>query len=132
LRQALTVLDTYKMQIDALTGQAQLLQMSLEESVRARDTLKALDNAKEGDEILIPVGASSFVPAKVSGSKTAVVGVGSRVSVEKGLGEAAEYMSSSAGEISEALKKATDALAEIDIAARNLSAAVQQEYQRRQ
>lgn len=131
LRQALAVLDTYKMQIDALTAQAQLLQISLEESVRARDTLKALEDAKEGDDILIPVGASSFVPAKVSGDKRAVVGIGSRISVEKELRDAVEYMTANANEINEALKKAAGTLTEIDTAARNLSAAVQQEYQRR-
>lgn len=132
LRQALNVLDTYKLQLDALTNQAQILQMSLEESVRAMDTLKALENAKEGDEILIPVGASSFVPAKVSGQKKAIMGVGNRISVEKDLPDAVEYMRSTVEEISEALKKATEALTEIDGAARNLSSVIQQEYQRRQ
>lgn len=132
LRQALTVLDTYKMQLEALGGQAQLLQMSLEESMRARDTIESLKNAKEGDEILVPVGASSFVPAKVTSSKKAIVGVGNRMSVEKSLDEAVEYMKATVEEISEALKKANETMREIDNAARGLTVAVQQEYQRRQ
>lgn len=132
LRQALTVLDTYKMQLEALSGQAQLLQMSLEESMRARDTIDSLKNAKEGDEILVPVGASSFIPAKVTASDKAIVGVGNRISVEKSLDDAVEYMKANVDEITEALKKANETIREIDGAARNLTMAVQQEYQRRQ
>lgn len=132
LRQALTVLDTYKMQLDALGGQAQILQMSLEETLRARDTLAAMDKAKEGDEVLIPIGSSSFVPAKVTGNRNAVVGIGNRISVEKDFKDAFEYMSANAEEINAALKKATEAIREINNAANELSVAVQQEYQRRQ
>ena len=132
LRQALSLLDVYKAQLEALAGQGQILQMSLEEALRARETMKALMNAKEGDDLLIPVGASSFVSAKASGSGKAIVGIGNRMSVEKDLDEAIKYMDGSVNEISEALKKVGESITEMESNARNLSLAVQQEYQRRQ
>jgi len=132
LRQALSVLDVYKAQLEALAGQGQILQMSLEETLRARETMKALLSAKDGDEILIPVGASSFVPAKASGKGKAIVGIGNRTSVEKDLDDAVKYMDGSVNEISEALKKVGESITEMEANARNLSLAVQQEYQRRQ
>lgn len=132
LRQAMSVLDAYQGQLEALSGQAQLLQMSFEESVRAKDTLEAIAKAKEGDEILIPIGAATFVPSVIPKNKKAVVGVGSRVSLEKDLDAAVEFMKNNISELSEALKKAESAIKEVDEAARKLSAAVQQEYQRRQ
>ena len=132
LRQALTVLDVYKAQLDALTQQAQILRMSLEETVRARETLKALLDAKKGDELLVPVGAMSFVAVKATGDKKAIVGIGSRMSAEKDLDGAVAFMDVNAKEISEAMKKSAEALAETETNARNLSMAVQQEYQRRQ
>ena len=81
---------------------------------------------------MVPVGASSFVTAKVTSSPKAVVGIGNKVSVEKELGEAVEYMKSNLAEITDALKKLNESMQEMDAAARNLSLAVQQEYQRRQ
>jgi prefoldin alpha subunit len=132
LRQALAALDAYKNQLAALTQQSQLLQMSYEETLSATQTLTSLINAKEGDEIMVPVGASSFVTAKVTSAPKAVVGVGNKVSVEKSLDDAVEYMKSNLAEITDALKKLNESLQEMDAAARNLSLAVQQEYQRRQ
>ena len=132
LRQALAALDAYKNQLNALTQQSQLLQMSYEETLSASRTLASLVDAKEGDEIMVPVGASSFVTAKVTSSPKAVVGIGNKVSVEKELGEAVEYMKSNLAEITDALKKLNESMQEMDAAARNLSLAVQQEYQRRQ
>jgi prefoldin alpha subunit len=132
LRQALSVLDVYKAQLDALSQQAQILQMSLEETIRARETLKALADAKKGDDILIPIGAASFVSAKASGDKKAIVGIGGRISAEKDLESAVEFMNGSAKEISDALRKSGESMAELEMNAKNLSMAVQQEYQRRQ
>jgi len=132
LRQALSVLEMYKAQLDALAQQAQIFQMSLEEAIKARETLKAFLNAKEGDELLIPVGGASFVSARATGEKKAIIGIGSRISVEKDLDDAVAYMDNTAKEISEALKKAGESIAEMEQNARNLSLAVQQEYQRRQ
>jgi prefoldin alpha subunit len=132
LRQALTLLDVYNSQLEAFSQQAQIFRASLEEALRARETMKAFRDAKEGDEILVPIGASSFVFAKASGNGKAIVGIGSRVSVEKDLGSAVEFMDATAKDISEALKKTSESAAETEAGARNLSLEIQQEYQRRQ
>jgi prefoldin alpha subunit len=130
LRQALAVLDAYKAQLDSLSSQLQLLQMSLEEAVRARETLQAFAKAKVGDEIMVPIGASSFIFAQVADTEKAVVGIGNRLSQERPLNEAVEYLDANIEEIGEALKKATEAGAELENRARQLSAAIQQEYQK--
>ena len=132
LRQALAVLETYNAQLEALNRQVRLLQVSLEDTTRARESFKALANAKEGDEILVPVGASSFIPAKVTGKKKAIVGIGNRISAEKDLDEAVELMEASVSEISHALREAIGALGEVERLAAELTAAVQNEYQNRQ
>ena len=132
LRQALTILDSYRSQLEALTRQARLLQATYEETMGARMTLNAFEAAAEGDEILVPIGASSFVNAKVTGKRTAVVGIGNRLSVEKDITAAAAQMDAALSELSEALKKSSSALNEMELAAGNLQAAIQSEYQRRQ
>ena len=131
LRQSLSLIEMYKVQLDAFAQQAQILQMSLEETLKARDTMKAFLNAEEGEELLIPVGGASFIPAKVTASKKAVVGIGSRISAEKDLDDAVEYMDRSLKEIGEALKKTGESIGQTEMSLANLSMAVQQEYQGR-
>lgn len=132
LRQAMLVLESYKNQLDALGRQINLLQTSLEESVRAMETLKSFKEAKEGDEILVPIGASIFVTAKVTDCKNAVVGIGSKVSVDKELGEAENFIGSVVVELRESLKKVNGSYAEVNAAATNLAAAINAEYESRQ
>jgi prefoldin alpha subunit len=132
LRQAMAVIEAYTAQIEALNRQVRLLQISLDDTNRARDSFRALADAKEGDEILVPVGVSSFVPMKVTGKKTALVGIGNRLATEKDLEEAAKYMEAYGNEVSKALRDAVSTLDEIEKVTTELTAAVQNEYQDRQ
>ncbi|MDR1690238.1 MAG: prefoldin subunit alpha [Candidatus Methanoplasma sp.] len=132
LRQAMAVLDTYNAQLEALNRQVRLLQVSLEDATRARESFKALADAEEGDEILIPVGASSFVPAKVTGKKKAIVGIGNRFSAEKDMDEAVTYMDKMVNDVSEALRSAIGTLNEIEAMATELTMTIQNEYRNRQ
>ena len=98
----------------------------------AGEALKAFKDAKEGDEILVPAGASTYIPVKVTGNRKVVVGIGSGISVEKDVSESVDYMNANSTEISEALKKSVEALNEVQNALTNITAAVQQEYSQRQ
>lgn len=132
LRQALATLETMKVQLDAMAQQARFFQLSLEETMRAHDTLDAFAKAKEGDEVLVPAGASSFVIATVTSKRKAVVGIGNKVSIDMDLDEAAKYMADSANEVKDAIQKLNENMRQIDSQARSLSMSIQQEYQRRQ
>lgn len=131
LRQALSALESYNRQLETMNGQTRILQMSYEETMRARDTIKALSEAKEGDEVLVPVGASSFVPVIVSSNRESIVGVGSRVSVSKDFETAVAFMEKTMSELAEAIKKATAALSELEKTVTDLSAAIDNEYRLR-
>lgn len=132
MRQGLAVLDAYRAQLESLSQQLQLLQMSMEEATRARDTLEAFANASVGDEIMVPIGASSYVFATVGDNERAVVGIGNRLSDEKSLEDAVAYMNASLEDIKEAYSKASEAGAELEARAQQLSAALQQSYQGQQ
>ena len=131
-RQALATLETMKVQLDAMAQQARFFQLSLEETMRAHDTLDAFAKAKEGDEVLVPAGASSFVIATVTSKRKAVVGIGNKVSIDMDLDEAAKYMADSANEVKDAIQKLNENMRQMDSQARSLSMSIQQEYQRRQ
>ena len=132
LRQAYAMMESYKERVEALTRQVQMLRVSLDEVNLASDSLKAFSGAKEGDEIVVPVGAQCMITVKVTSNKNVIVGIGSSISVEKSADDAMKYMDGNAAEISEALKSTANALGEAQQALTSISQAVQQEYSMRQ
>ncbi|MFA6804632.1 MAG: prefoldin subunit alpha [Candidatus Methanomethylophilaceae archaeon] len=132
LRQAMAVLDSYNKQLENLNRQAQMLQASMDDLLRARETLKALKDAKEGDEVLLPIGASSFVNVKVADRTKVLVNVGTRVSVEKTIDEAIDFIVENGNDCSETLKNAVNAMTQIESLANDLTLAIQNEYRARQ
>ena len=132
LRQALSTLEMYKAQAESLAEQQQIVNFSLEEYSRARDTLSKWKDAAEGAELLVPVGGNSFVFAKVADNKKALVGIGTGVTVEKPLGEAITTLETRINELAEANKKITDSLTMLEVRSSQLSQVVQAEYDRLQ
>ena len=132
LRQMLALMETYRNRTEALSRQVTMLRSTLDEVNMASQSIKALMDADEGDDMLIPIGASSFMTVKATSNKNVIVGVGSGVSVEKTPEDASKYMEANAAELSEALKKTVDALQEVQQALSTVSEAVQIEYNTRQ
>ena len=91
-----------------------------------------VDDTELRQAIVVPAGASTFIPVKVTGNRKVIVGIGSNISVEKDVSDSVDYMDANSTEISEALKKSVEALNEAQNALTNITAAVQQEYSQRQ
>jgi len=125
-------MESYKNRTEALSRQVSVLRSTLDEVNMANESIKTLMAAKEGDDILIPIGASSFMTVKVSSNKNIIVGIGSGISAEKTPEDANKYMEANAAELTEALKKTVEALNEVQQALTTVSEAVQQEYMIRQ
>ena len=129
LRQAMSTLEVFRAQLESIAQNQQLVQMSLEELGRARETLVQYQKAKEGDELLVPIGGSSFVFAKVAGETKAIVGIGTGVSVEKPIDDAIKTMDDRAAELMDSMKKLTERRITIEEQAAALSQAVDMELQ---
>ena len=128
LRQALALMEAYKDRVEAMSRQVQFLRMSLDEVSLALEAVKAFKDAKEGDEIMVPVGASCYIPVKVTGNRSVITGIGSGISVQKTSDESIDYLEGNSAEITEALKKSVEALNEAQQNLAGMSDAVQQEY----
>ena len=129
LRQAMSTLEVFRAQLESIAQNQQLVQMSLEELGRARETLVQYQKAKEGDELLVPIGGSSFVFAKVAGETKAIVGIGTGVSVDKPIDDAIKTMDDRAAELMDSMKKLTERRMAIEEQAAALSQAVDMELQ---
>lgn len=132
MRQAMGAMEAYKAQLEAINEQGQLLQMSLEDYSRAKDTLEAVAKSKDGDEVLMPVGGSAYVYATVRRSDRVLVGVGSGVSMDRPTEEAITTVEARIGELMDAMKKVSESRTVLESKMQQLSQMVQQEYQRMQ
>lgn len=128
-REDYALLETAKNQMDALAKQQQLIQMAIEEHVRARETIKSLAKGSPGDDILIPVGADSYVHARMSDDRNAVVGVGSTTSIRRSPEDAEKILDSKIDDLSRAFKAVVDRAAQTEAYIQELSDKVQQQYE---
>lgn len=128
-REDYALLETAKTQLDALVKQQQLIQLAIEEHVRARETIKSLSKGSPGDEILIPVGADSYIHARISDNRHAIVGVGSATSIRRTPEDAEKILDGKIDDLSRAFKSVADRAAQTEAYIQELSDKVQQQYE---
>ncbi len=92
LRRAVSVLDTYRAQLENLQKQQELLALSLEELIRARETMARYRQAGKGAQILVPIGGNAFLFGQVADSERALLGIGSDVLLEQDIPRAIERL----------------------------------------
>lgn len=126
MQQSMEALEMAKMRLDNLSKQAEMLQMSLNEHARAVETLKAVRGAKEGTEIMMPVGAGAFIPARTTGAKWAIVGIGAGVALEKSYEDAVATLEKDSAEIELQERKLVQEIKNIEKQAAFLNQRIQQ------
>lgn len=129
LQEDYMMLETAKSQLEGLSKQQQLVQLAVEEHVRARETVKALVKGTPGDEVLVPVGADSFIHARISENRDAIIGIGSGVIVRKSPEEAEKFLDEKIDELSRAFKAITERAAQTEAAIQELSEKVQSQVE---
>ncbi|HDG64094.1 MAG TPA: prefoldin subunit alpha [Thermococcus sp.] len=105
-----------------LQAQAQLLAQNLElltlgknEFQAVKETLEGLKSVEEEKpEILVPIGAGSFLKGRIEDKQNAIVSVGSGYAIEKSLDDAIVYLDERIREYEEAIKKTQDALHQLE------------------
>ena len=81
-QEAALTLELYQRQLDAVSRQIDFLQGVRDEIVRARRTLEGLSDAAD-HEVLMPMGASTFVQGKVDANAPIIVGIGAGYATER-------------------------------------------------
>lgn len=127
--QDVAMLENAKAQLEALVRQQQLIQLAIDEHVRARETIKSLAKGAPGDEVLVPVGADSYIFAKISDKRDAVVGVGSGTSIRRTPEEAERFLDQKIDDLSRAFKAVGDRAAQTEAVVQELSDKIQRVYE---
>jgi prefoldin alpha subunit len=132
LRRAVANLELVRAQIENLGRQEELLRITLEEIARARETLLRAKDAGKGSELLMPVGANSFVFGSLRDSKRVIVGIGSDVAIELPTDEAIGRLEARVKAIEEAERGLAGRMQELSVAEEETSAKVQELYAKAQ
>ncbi|CAB50428.1 prefoldin subunit alpha [Pyrococcus abyssi] len=105
-----------------LQAQAQLLAQNLEllnlaraEVQTVKETLENLKKIEEEKpEILVPIGAGSFLKGIIVDKNNAIVSVGSGYAVERSVDDAISFLEKRLNEYDDAIKKTQQALTELE------------------
>ncbi|WP_456368000.1 prefoldin subunit alpha [Thermococcus sp.] len=115
-------LEELAYQYQLLQAQAQLLAQNLELLTLGRNEFQAVKESLEGlkkegkdVEILVPIGAGSFLKGKVTETDKAILSVGAGYAVEKELDDAIEYIERRIKEYDEAIRKTQEALKKLEV-----------------
>ncbi len=114
IRRAVAVLDTQRAQLESLVRQEELLQMSLEEHLRARETADRCRKAKKDSEILVPVGAGTFLFMGLRDNAKALINIGSDVIIEESLEKVIERLDKHVKELRDASNSLESKISELD------------------
>ena len=132
LRRAVANLELVRAQMENLGRQEELLRITLEEVARARETLLRAKDAGEGSELLMPIGANSFVFGSLRDPGRVIVGIGSDVAIELPTDDAIGRLEARVKAIEEAERGLAARMQELSVAEEETSAKVQELYAKAQ
>ncbi len=121
-------LETCRAQLDTLTKQEELIQVTLDEFTRAKDALNDLKSKKEGDVILVPIGANCWVHAVLGNMDKAIASIGSNLAVGQPIDEIVIRLASQLEEIEAANKEVSGKLSGLNAKAGELTQMLQSAY----
>jgi len=99
--------------MDLLQQQARLVQASIDDVDSALKALAVLEGQEPGHEMLVPIGAGSFVHAAVARPGKALVGLGAGVTVERGFADAKEIFQARRTELEKVLAETSGAFEQV-------------------
>ncbi|HUU06839.1 MAG TPA: prefoldin subunit alpha [Thermoplasmata archaeon] len=129
-RESAAMIESAKAQYEALMRQQEIIRLTVDEHSRARDTISMVASGKPGDDILVPIGAESFIHARISEEKSAIVGVGADVSFQRPPEEAQKLLGARIDELNRAAHKIGERIEQTELTVQQLSEKLQEHYSR--
>ena len=113
IRELVARIQINQQRMEALQQQGNLVQMSLTDLDNALKALTTLEGKGEDQELLVPIGAGSFVHAKLADPDKVIIGLGAGVSVEKNFADSRGIIQSRRTELEKALLDTTSAIDQV-------------------
>jgi len=98
---------------ETLQQRISMMNAAMTDLTYANMTLEDVEKEKEDAELLVPIGGSAYVKAKLANPDKVVVGLGAGVSVEKTLQEAKTIVKERLDELEKAMASAQQQFAQV-------------------
>ena len=102
IRQLATEIRILEGSVSALQSRLDIVRAAIGETTLAHDTLEGLKRLQNGDSVLIPVGAGSYVQMTIADSKKLIMGIGAGAAMEKNVENSVEELKSRLQELDKA------------------------------
>jgi len=83
LAKYMTLIEQYKEQMSSLETQSSYIQAAVVDYNKAKMTLEHLSKTSKGDDLLLPIGGSTFIKATASDTSKVLYDIGAGVITEK-------------------------------------------------
>ena len=113
IRDLVEKMQAYQGRMEALQQQANLIQASVNDVDAALKAITSLEGAGEGHEMLVPIGAGSFVHATIAKPDKVLVGLGADISVERTVADARNIFQTRRTELEKALAEVNGVLNQV-------------------
>ncbi len=120
-------LNEYGQQIELLTQQLSMIEQQRLESAAAIETLRAIEENKDG-AVLLPIGGGAFLRVKVLDAGHVLVNIGADVSVERASADAMEYLQDRITELEAVEKKVAGSVEQLQGQATEISRRLEAAY----
>ncbi len=98
---------------ETLQQRISMVNAAISDLTYANLTLDGIEKEKENTELLVPIGGSAYVKAKLSDTNTIIVGMGAGVSVEKTLAEARATLKERLDELEKTMNAAQNQFSQV-------------------
>ena len=105
IQQILMQVDTYKQQLESISKQGKLIENAISETETTNQVLDTLKTTKKGAEMLMPIGAGSYITVSLKDNEKVLVGAGGAFSVEKDIEEAKTTLEKRRKDMENAIEK---------------------------
>lgn len=130
LRGALAMMETLRAQIESLSDQMQLIQQTVNEYTRAKETARQYLTYPTGTEMLVPIGGGVYLPAKAVNNGRGVYYTATGYSFEEPLEKIVESTEKRIKELVETSQKIYQRMNELQAQLNSLQAAIEEESRR--
>jgi len=119
-------LRQYQTQAETASQELVMVQQAIAEHDRAIETIKHLKSLKPGDELIVPIGASSSIYVTLSTTDRVIVRIGGGVSAEKDPDSSIQFLEEKKRELEESQRQTASLLQRIEQEAQKLQARLQE------
>ena len=103
----------YEQTAEALQQRISMINAAITDLTYASMTLESIENEKDNAELLVPIGGSSYIKAKLANTDKVIVGMGAGVSIEKTLPEAKAIVKERLDELEKTIASAQQQFAQV-------------------